>query len=510
MWLFSGWDQATTPCKPCALADISTDTVRVDVSMLGKPEEAQTPLTTAIQEVWATRLPDFCTQDLQQPMKTIWQLQSHGKDDSKIPSSFDSQRVPPGVSMHESSEEEVPMSDVASPDANGCSFPQRRLKGIKPDPSGAMGTALGWLGLQELALEYLYEDLASATNGFSPENRLGAGGVGAVYKGKLRGVTEVAIKVLADMGGVEGFEDEVRVLSRFRHPHLVTLMGFGQREGEKYLVYELMSGGDVEAKLRQSRAWLEQQMQSGVPQGLLDGSEAPFPWQQRLHVALGAAKGLAHMVGSTPKTFHRDIKPANILLDADGTPKMADFGLAAAVKDNSAEDKLAVNEIAGTPGYTCLSYIDSRNVTEESEVYSLGVVMLELLVNRPPALASSQGDMVFPLLEAVQPYVEGAHGRLMQCLDRGAFWPQQVAEDFGDLALGCLDPKSKRRPTFASVVRSLQHLSSMHPRERRPSVKALKAEIPDMLGASSPSDGGTAGSPEGGTQSGAFGWSWWG
>eukprot|EP00434_Breviolum_minutum_P012936 symbB.v1.2.011403.t2/scaffold764.1/size165801/9 len=563
----------------------------------------------------------------------------------------------------------------------------------------------------------------------------------------------------------------VRVLSRFRHPHLVTLMGFGQREGEKYLVYELMPGGDVEAKLRQSRAWLEKQKQSGVPASLLDGSEA-----QRLHVALGAAKGLAHMVGSTPKTFHRDIKPANILLDADGTPKMADFGLAAAVKDNGAEDRLAVNEIAGTPGtdytmlnavltacakqrdqtradaarasvdtvsfnivlwqqadgyademsygcmlkacsssaaaekaedwfqkmlsqglrpntvvmcsllnayaeacdkagaerwlrdcpkkpvkelirrlpgavmiealaratclqmictafvshkllisnekgilitkcdagkpdlkkmqalalqaampangkpknwhqirqsvdalpnsvekhalwfalvvgeerwlygytdaeqwlrvthaclktggsatlmigdgdsavengclpmsksipqllvfcyerYTCLSYIDSRHVTEESEVYSLGIVLLELLVNIPPALASNQGDMVFPLLEAVQPYVEGAHGRLMQCLDLGAFWPQQVAEEFGDLALGCLDPKTKRRPSF--VVRSLQRLTSLNPRNPRRSM--VKIEDPNMLGASSPSDGGTAGSPEGDTQAGGFG-----
>eukprot|EP00438_Fugacium_kawagutii_P009422 Skav202033 [mRNA] locus=scaffold1138:246428:247069:- [translate_table: standard] len=212
------------------------------------------------------------------------------------------------------------------------------------------------------------------------------------------------------------------------------------------------------------------------------------------------------MVASNPKTFHRDIKPANILLDADGTPKMADFGLAAAVNSNSSQDQLAVNEIAGTPGYTCLSYIQSRNVTEESEIYSLGVVMLELLVNRPPALASQHGDMVFPLLEAVQPYVEGAHGRLMQSLDCGAFWPQQVAEEFGDLALACLDPKPKRRPTFASVVKSIQHLSSMHP-NRRSMVKMEIPSDPNMLGASSPSD---AGSPEGDTKASSFGWvSWW-
>ncbi|CAJ1334937.1 unnamed protein product [Effrenium voratum] len=307
MWLFSGWDQ--TACKPCAVANVTADTVRVDAALLQRQAEAAEATQTGA-EVWATRFPpEFATQGAMQ---------------SKLQSQHEVQRVdsrvPPGVSMHESSgtEEEVPGSEVASP--QGCSLAQKRLKGIKGDAGAAVGTALRWVGLSELALEYPYEDLAAATDHFSPEQRLGAGGVGAVYRGKLRGATEVAIKVLADMGGVEGFEDEVRVLSRFRHPHLVTLMGFGQREGQKYLVYELMPGGDVEGKLRQSRAWLEQHMKgAAVPQ-------APFPWQQRLQVALGAAKGLAHMVGSTPKTFHRDIKPANILLDADGTPKMADFG----------------------------------------------------------------------------------------------------------------------------------------------------------------------------------------
>ncbi|CAJ1427022.1 unnamed protein product [Effrenium voratum] len=476
MWLFSGWDQ--TACKPCAVANVTADTVRVDAALLQRQAEAAEATQTGA-EVWATRFPpEFATQGAMQ---------------SKLQSQHEVQRVdsrvPPGVSMHESSgtEEEVPGSEVASP--QGCSLAQKRLKGIKGDAGAAVGTALRWVGLSELALEYPYEDLAAATDHFSPEHRLGAGGVGAVYRGKLRGATEVAIKVLADMGGVEGFEDEVRVLSRFRHPHLVTLMGFGQREGQKYLVYELMPGGDVEGKLRQSRAWLEQHMKgAAVPQ-------APFPWQQRLQVALGAAKGLAHMVGSTPKTFHRDIKPANILLDADGTPKMADFGLAAAVKDNGEEDKLAVMEIAGTPGYTCLSYIHSRHVTQESEVYSFGVVLLELLINRPPALASSQGDMVFPLLEAVQPYVPGAHARVLQCLDPSASWTD-VAEEFADLALACLDPVPERRPPFNSVVKSLQRLSTMTQRPLPPSA------LEEDANPGSPSDD----SPEGA----GFGWpSWW-
>merc|ERR1712232_1474114 len=103
--------------------------------------------------------------------------------------------------------------------------------------------------LSGIALEYSYEDLRNGTQNFSESRRLGKGAAGAVYKGVLRGGTEVAVKVLENNAEVLGFEDEVRVLSRFRHPNLVTLLGWGQHENDRYLVYELLPGGDVEKKL---------------------------------------------------------------------------------------------------------------------------------------------------------------------------------------------------------------------------------------------------------------------
>mmetsp|Transcript_13414 Transcript_13414/g.31521 ORF Transcript_13414/g.31521 Transcript_13414/m.31521 type:complete len:784 (-) Transcript_13414:90-2441(-) len=290
--------------------------------------------------------------------------------------------------------------------------------------------------LADLSLEYKYSDLRNATRGFSSDNRLGSGAAGAVYRGCLTGGTEVAVKVIADAQGLDGFLEEVRMLSRFRHPNLVTLMGWGQHENEKYLVYELLSGGDVSKKLEKSKR-----------------GEVPFPWEQRLKVAVGAAAGLSYMANSKPKAFHRDIKPANILLDTYGVAKVADFGLSGIVKDKG--NHLTVAQVAGTPGYACPVYIKEKRVSEQSEVYSFGTVLLELLVNEPPALAGPNGQIVFPLLQRLQPSAPGADQRVMGNLDATAGWPPPLAVPMGKLALDCIGPP-ERRPTFAKIAEVLR------------------------------------------------------
>jgi interleukin-1 receptor-associated kinase 1 len=303
-------------------------------------------------------------------------------------------------------------------------------------------SARGWFGqLTDIALEYPYSELAAACGSFCAEAQLGEGAAGAVYSGVLRGGTKVAVKVLPDRGGLEGFEEEVRVLSRFRHPNLVTLLGWGQHKSNKYLVYELLPGGDLQGKLQKSRE-----------------GKAPFVWQQRLHATLGAATGLSHMMSGQLKVFHRDIKPANILLEADGTAKMADFGLAGVLHQEGLE-YMSVDAISGTPGYACPAYVLSGHVNEQSEVYSFGTVLLELLVNRPPCLCSPEGDMMFPLLSTVQPAVPGAHGRLLSSLDPTAgSWPRSIIEELADLSLACVDMAPERRPNFEGICRVLRRL----------------------------------------------------
>lgn len=300
--------------------------------------------------------------------------------------------------------------------------------------------------IAEISLEYQYDQLAKACNNFEKSRLLGAGAAGSVYRGTLSGGTEVAIKELVDQGGLEGFEDEVQMLSRFRHPNVVTLFGWGARGKMKYLIYEVLLGGDLQVKLKKCQA----RKDGEKPQ--------PFTWEERLRVALDSAAGLSHMVNSSPMAFHRDIKSANILLCESGAAKIADFGLAGLVQNESSR-QLSVKTVSGTPGYACATYIQTRVVTESSEVYSFGIVLLELLTNRPPALVGPEGDMIYPLLQAVQPAAPGAHDRILANLDPQARWPQHIVDDFADLALSCVDLKPERRPSYENIVRTLRRLS---------------------------------------------------
>ncbi|CAI5518236.1 unnamed protein product, partial [Closterium sp. Naga37s-1] len=259
-------------------------------------------------------------------------------------------------------------------------------------------------------VDFSYKELETATDGFSAVNLLGEGGYGKVYRGVIReeapdGSTverHVAVKQLNDEGR-QGFNEwltEVVFLRRLRHPHLVQFVGYCTEQQQALLVYELMANASLDYHL-------------------FDDTRPPLTWQQRVNVALGAAKGLAYLhEGTERQVIFRDLKAANILLDENFNAKLSDFGLA---KDGPAGENTHVSTmVVGTYGYTAPEYLQTGHLTAKSDVYAFGVVLLELLSGRRAVDIDRPGDeknLVFwakPFLadrkrigEIVDPRLEG-------------------------------------------------------------------------------------------------------
>jgi serine/threonine protein kinase len=285
------------------------------------------------------------------------------------------------------------------------------------------------LALNDICHEYSYSQLKTATSNFSASNRLGQGCYGTVYRGVLLDGTEVAIKALSQPKE-SGFEEEVQALTKCQHPNIVILLGFARGpKKERYLVYEFLSGGDV-------RACLE--------------DREDFKWEKRLNCALDAALGLSHLHGSNPQIFHRDVKSQNIILDKYGTAKVADFGLAMLAENNKYSLQVHEKSRPGTLGYADPNYIRSGVVTEKSDVYSAGMVIIELLTGRPPAWNNSAGK-----IEYITDHIKGLQD-VIAMIDRHAEFPYKMVQRVGNLALRAIHEKDRNRPTFVEIVTDLR------------------------------------------------------
>uniref|UniRef100_A0A1J3E652 non-specific serine/threonine protein kinase n=1 Tax=Noccaea caerulescens TaxID=107243 RepID=A0A1J3E652_NOCCA len=210
--------------------------------------------------------------------------------------------------------------------------------------------------------------LRSVTNNFSEDNILGRGGFGVVYKGELHDGTKIAVKrmengVIAGKGFAE-FKSEIAVLTKVRHRHLVTLLGYCVDGNEKLLVYEYMPQGTLSRHLFE---WSEEGLK-------------PLLWKQRLTLALDVARGVEYLHGLAHQSFiHRDLKPSNILLGDDMRAKVADFGLVRLAPEGKGSIE---TRIAGTFGYLAPEYAVTGRVTTKVDVYSFGVILMELITGR--------------------------------------------------------------------------------------------------------------------------------
>ncbi|XP_021723320.1 probable LRR receptor-like serine/threonine-protein kinase At1g06840 [Chenopodium quinoa] len=292
--------------------------------------------------------------------------------------------------------------------------------------------------------EFTFRELLHATNHFNSSAQVGRGGYGKVYKGILaNGGAVVAVKRAED-GSLQGkheFLTEIQFLSRLHHRNLVSLVGYCSEADEQVLVYEYMPNGTL-------RDWL-----SGK-------SERTLNFVMRLRIALGAARGVLYLhTEANPPIFHRDIKASNILLDANLTTKVADFGLShlAPVMDDEGSVPHHISTIVkGTPGYLDPEYFLTHQLTDKSDVYSLGVVFLELLTGVPPI---SHGKNLVREVNAAQ-----KSGSLFDIIDsKMGDYPSECVERFIELALRCCQDKPEMRPSMLDVVRELENLLQLVP-----------------------------------------------
>ncbi|PKA67189.1 Proline-rich receptor-like protein kinase PERK1 [Apostasia shenzhenica] len=292
---------------------------------------------------------------------------------------------------------------------------------------------------------FTYDELAMATDGFSDANLLGQGGFGYVHRGVLPNGKEVAVKQLKSGSGQgeREFQAEVEIISRVHHRHLVSLVGYCIADGKRLLVYEFVPNNTLEFHLH------------GSGQPILD-------WPTRLKIALGSGKGLAYLHEDChPRIIHRDIKASNILLDLKFEAKVADFGLAKIASETNTH---VSTRVMGTFGYLAPEYASSGKLTDKSDVFSFGVMLLELITGRRP-YDPNQSFMDDSLVDWARPL-------LTRALDDGNFdalVDPRLGSNYNPTEMKCMIAcaaaavrhSAKRRPKMSQIVRALEGDASL-------------------------------------------------
>ncbi|BBM98639.1 protein MpRLK-Pelle_CR4L1 [Marchantia polymorpha subsp. ruderalis] len=320
-------------------------------------------------------------------------------------------------------------------------------------------------------------ELLKATQSFSEANLLGKGSHSCVYRGTLADGRTVAVKrpTVARRGlqDVSSFDNELEILSKLQHRHLVNLIGYSNETPEKLLVVEFMGNGTLYE--------------------LLHGNASePLSWPLRVHMALQAAKALAALHSASPPIIHRDIKSSNVLVDASWNAKVGDLGLA--LRGHLEDVVRQRTPPAGTMGYIDPEYETPSQLSTKSDVFSFGILLLEIMSGRNAIDVrynpSSIVDWAVPLIK---------QGKALSLCDPALKPPQnaKAVKQLAAIAARCVRLSRDRRPSMADVVEGLRTIRKKVPLPRfggKParnssvaSNPAVRAEATESLSASSSS-----------------------
>ncbi|CAJ2674378.1 unnamed protein product [Trifolium pratense] len=328
---------------------------------------------------------------------------------------------------------------------------------IKPFKFGSTREGNSEDDIQNIATQeqrtFSYETLVAATNNFNVHNKLGEGGFGPVYKGKLNDGREIAVKKLS-LGSNQGktqFVAEAKLLTRVQHRNVVNLYGYCIHGREKLLVYEYISHESLDKFLFRSNKKHE------------------LDWKRRFDIINGVARGLLYLhEDSHDCIIHRDIKAANILLDEKWVPKIADFGLARLFPG----DETHVNtRVAGTHGYMAPEYLMHGHLSVKADVYSYGVLVLELITGHrnSSSYSSFNGDNL--LNWAYKLYKKGKWVEMVDPTVVSSVTVTEQVETCIRVSLLCMQGDPQIRPTMGRVVLMLSKKPPSHMEEpTRPGV----------------------------------------
>uniref|UniRef100_A0A1J3IYQ4 non-specific serine/threonine protein kinase n=1 Tax=Noccaea caerulescens TaxID=107243 RepID=A0A1J3IYQ4_NOCCA len=296
---------------------------------------------------------------------------------------------------------------------------------------------------------YTLRELEAATNGLCEENVIGEGGYGIVYRGVLTDGTKVAVKNLLNNRGQaeKEFKVEVEVIGRVRHKNLVRLLGYCVEGAYRMLVYDFVDNGNLEQ-------WIHGDV----------GDVSPLTWDIRMNIILGMAKGLAYLhEGLEPKVVHRDIKSSNILLDRQWNAKVSDFGLA---KLLGSESSYVTTRVMGTFGYVAPEYACTGMLNEKSDIYSFGILIMEIITGRNPVdYSRPQGET--NLVDWLKSMV--GNRRSEEVVDPKIPEPpsSKALKRVLLVALRCVDPDANKRPKMGHIIHMLEAEDLLYRDERR-------------------------------------------
>ncbi|XP_026432736.1 cysteine-rich receptor-like protein kinase 10 [Papaver somniferum] len=305
------------------------------------------------------------------------------------------------------------------------------------------------------SLQFNFGTVSTATDNFSEDNKLGEGGFGSVYKGTLPDSQEIAVKRLSKNSGQgeQEFKNEVTLVAKLQHRNLVKLVGFSLSGEEKLLIYEYMPNGSLD-------------------QILFDSDKCTqLDWERRYRIIGGIAKGLLYLhEESRLKIIHRDLKASNILLDKDMNPKIADFGMARLFVLEQTQD--STKRIVGTHGYMAPEYMMHGEFSVKSDVFSFGVLVLEILCGQRNG-SFHKSDVARDLLSyAWRHWNNGSDIEILDPTLKDACSRSEVMICI-DVALLCVQENVEDRPCMPTVVQMLNNsVSTSHDLPSTPAFSA--------------------------------------